>query len=71
MTMMTADEAKSGATPPGGPTGGANAPERETEQDMETEGLGSPVTLNEDDLLTGAAAADVETGIALPPRRLA
>ena len=41
-----------------------NAPERETEQDMETEGPGSLVTPNEDDLLTGAAAADVETGIA-------
>ena len=63
-TVMTADEAESGATPPGGPTGGANAPKRETEQDMETEGPGSPVTPNEDDLLTGAAAADVETGIA-------
>ena len=33
---------------------------------METEGDGgnSPVTPNEDDLLTGAGAADVETGIA-------
>ena len=64
MTVMTADEAESGATPPGGPTWDANAPERETEQDMETEGPGSPVTPNEDDLLTGASAADVETGIA-------
>ena len=63
-TMVTADEAESGATPPGGPTGDANAPEREMEQDMETEGPGSPVTLNEDDLLTGTGAADVETGIA-------
>ena len=63
MTVMTADEAESGATPPGGPTG-ANAPERETEQDMDTEGPGSLVTPNEDDLLTGATAADVETGIA-------
>ena len=63
MTVMTADEAESGATPPRGPTG-ANTPERETEQDMDTEGPGSPVTPNEDDLLTGAAAADVETGIA-------
>ena len=63
MTVMTADEAESGATPPGGPTG-ANAPERETEQDMETEGPGSLVTPNKDDLLTGAAAADVEMGIA-------
>ena len=64
MTVVTADEAESGATPPGGPTGDANAPERETEQDMETEGPGSPVTPNEDDLLTGAGTADVETGIA-------
>ena len=64
MTVMTADEAESGATPPGGPTRDANAPERETEQDMETEVPGSPVTPNEDDLLTGAGAADVETGIA-------
>ena len=63
-TVVTADETESGATPPGGPTGDANAPERETEQDMETEGLGSPVTPNEDDLLTGAGTADVETGIA-------
>ena len=63
-TMATADEAEGGATPLGGPTRDANAPERETEQDMETEGPGSPVTPNEDDLLTGAGAADVETGIA-------
>ena len=62
-TVMTADEAESGATPPGGPTG-ANTPKREAEQDMETEGPGSPVTPNEDDLLTGATAADVEMGIA-------
>ena len=64
MTVMTADEAESGATPPGGPTGDANVPERETEQDMETEGPGSPVTPNKDDLLMGAGAADVEMGIA-------
>ena len=64
MTVMTAEEAESGATPPGGPTGDATTPVREAEQDMETEGPGSPVTPNEDDLLTGAGAADVETGIA-------
>ena len=64
MTVVTADEAESGATPPGGPTQDANEPKRETEQDMETEGPGSPVTPNEDDLLTGASTADVETGIA-------
>ena len=64
MTVATANEAESGATPPGGLTGDANAPERETVQAMETEGPGSPVTPNEDDLLTGAGAADVETGIA-------
>ena len=64
MTVMTAEEAESGATPPGGLTGDATAPVRETEQDMETEGPGSPVTPNEDDLLTGAHAADVEMGIA-------
>ena len=64
MTVATADEAESGATPPGGPTRDATTPERETEQDMETEGPGSPVTPNEDDLLTGAGAADVEMGIA-------
>ena len=63
-TVVTADEAESGTTPPGGPTRDANAPERETEQDMETKGPGSPVTPNEDDLLTGAGTADVETGIA-------
>ena len=63
-TVVTADEAESGATPPGGPTRDANAPVRETEQDMETEGPGSPVTPNEDDLLTRAGAADMETGIA-------
>ena len=63
-TVMTAKEAESGATPPGGPTRDATAPERETEQDMETEGPGSPVTPNEDDLLTGAGTADVEMGIA-------
>ena len=41
-------------------------PRKETEQDMETEGDGgdSPVTPNEDDLLMGASAAEVETGIA-------
>ena len=64
MTVMRADEAESGATPPGGPTRDATAPKRETEQDMETEVPGSPVTPNEDDLLTGAGTADVETGIA-------
>ena len=60
-TVMTDEE-----TPLGGPTDEATAPVRETEQDMETEGEGgnSPVTPNEDDLLTGAGAADVETGIA-------
>ena len=65
-TVMMAEEAESEATPLGGPTGDATAPVRETEQDMETEGDGgnSPVTPNEDDLLTGAGAADVETGIA-------
>ena len=63
-TVVMADETESGATPPGGPTVDANAPERETEQDMETEGPGSPVTPNEDDLLTGAGATDVEMGIA-------
>ena len=64
MTVVTADEAEAGATPSGGLTGDTNTPERETEQAMETEGPGSPVTPNEDDLLTGAGAADVETGIA-------
>ena len=66
MTLMTDEETESEATPLGGPTGDATAPVRETEQDMETEGDGgnSPVTPNEDDLLTGAGAADVEMGIA-------
>ena len=66
MTVMMAEEAESEATPLGGPTGDATTPVRETEQDMETEGDGgsNPVTPNEDDLLTGAGAADVETGIA-------
>ena len=65
-TVMTDEESKSEATPLGGPTDEATAPVRETEQDMETEGEGgnSPVTPNEDDLLTGAGTADVETGIA-------
>ena len=65
-TVMTDEETENEATPLGGPTGDATAPVRETEQDMETEGDGgnSPVTPNEDDLLTGAGAADVETGIA-------
>ena len=65
-TLMTDEESESEATPQGGPTDEATAPVRETEQDMETGGEGgnSPVTPNEDDLLTGAGAADVETGIA-------
>ena len=63
-TVMTAEEAESGATPPAGPTGDATAPVREMEQDMETEGPGSPATPNKDDLLTGAGTADVEMGIA-------
>ena len=65
-TMMTDEETESEATPLGGPTDEATAPVRETEQDMETEGEGgnSPVTPNEDDLLMGAGAADVEMGIA-------
>ena len=66
MTMMVDEETKSEATPLGGLTGDATAPVRETEQDMEREGEGgdSPVTPNEDDLLTGASAADMEMGIA-------
>ena len=65
-TVMTDEETESEATPLGDPTGDATAPVRETEQDMETEGDGgnSLVTPNEDDLLTGVGAADVETGIA-------
>ena len=65
-TVMTDEETESEATPLGGPTGDAATPVRETEQDMETEGdsRNSPVTTNEDDLLTGAGAADVEMGIA-------
>ena len=65
-TVMAEEETESQATPLGGPTDDAAAPVRETEQDMETEGDGgdSPVTPNEDDLLMGASAADVETGIA-------
>ena len=62
-TVMADEETESQATPLGGPTDDAAAPVRETEQDMETEGDG-PVTPNEDDLLMGASAADVETGIA-------
>ena len=66
MTVMTDEETESEATPLGDSTGDATAPVREMEQDMETEGEGgnSPVTPNEDDLLTGASTADVETGIA-------
>ena len=65
-TMMADEETESEATPLRGPSGDAATPVRETEQDMETEGDGgdSPVTPNEDDLLTGASAADVEMGIA-------
>ena len=65
-TVMADEETESQATPTGGPTDDATAPVRETEQDMETEGDGgdSPVTPNEDDLLMGASAAEVETGIA-------
>ena len=66
MTVMMDEETESEATPLGGLTGDAAAPIRETEQDMETEGDGgnSPVTPNEDDLLTGAGTTDVEMGIA-------
>ena len=65
-TFMTDEESESEATLQGGPTDEATASVRETEQDMETGGEGgnSPVTPNEDDLLTGAGAADVETGMA-------
>ena len=65
-TFMTDEESESEATLQGDPTDEATAPVRETEQDMETGGEGgdSPVTPNEDDLLTGAGAADVETGMA-------
>ena len=64
--VMAEEETESQAAPTGGPTDDATAPVRETEQDMETEGDGgdSPVTPNEDDLLMGASAAEVETGIA-------
>ena len=65
-TVMADEETENEATPLRGPTGDAATPVRETEQDMETEGDGgdSPVTPNEDDLLMGACAADMETGIA-------
>ena len=65
-TVMADEETEIQATPLGGLTDDAAAPVRETEQDMETEGDGgdSPVTPKEDDLLMGASAADVETGIA-------
>ena len=65
-TFMTDEDSESEATPQGCPTNEATAPVRETEQDMETggEGRNSPVTPNEDDLLMGAGAADVETGMA-------
>ena len=65
-TFMTDEESESEATLQGDPTDEATAPVREMEQDMETGGEGgdSPVTPNEDDLLTGAGAADVETGMA-------
>ena len=65
-TVMAEEETENQATPPVGQTDDAAAPVRETEQDMETEGDGddSPVTPNEDDLLTGAGTAEVETGIA-------
>ena len=64
--VMTDEEAENEATPLEGPTDEATTPVRETEQAMETEGEGgnSPVTPNEDYLLTGASATDVETGIA-------
>ena len=54
-TFMTDEESESEATLQGDPTDEATAPVRETEQDMETGGEGgnSPVTPNEDDLLTG------------------
>ena len=66
MTVMADEETESEATPLRGLSGDAAAPVREMEQDMETEGDGgdSPVTPNEDDLLTGASAADVEMGMA-------
>ena len=62
-TVMTDEETESEATPLGGPTDEATAPIRETEQDMETEGEGgnSPVTPNEDDLLTGIASLHVDS----------
>ena len=64
--LITDEETENEATPLEGPTDEATAPIRETEQAMETEGEGrnSPVTPNEDDLLTGSHATDVETGIA-------
>ena len=66
ITVMAEGETENQATPLEGQTDDAAAPIRETEQDMETEGDGddSPVTPNEDDLLTGAGAAEVEMGIA-------
>ena len=64
--VITDEETENEATPLEGPTDEATAPVRETEQAMETEGEGgnSPVTPNEDDLLMGSRATDVETGIA-------
>ena len=45
-TVMTDEETESEATPLGGPTGNATAPVRETEQDMETEGLVDHMSLH-------------------------
>ena len=42
----------------------AGPPEGEPEQDMETESPTSPVSPNEDDLLSGAAVVGVEAGLA-------
>ena len=64
--LITDEETENEATPLEDPTDEATAPVRETEQAMETEDEGgnSPVTPNEDDLLTGSRATDVEMGIA-------
>ena len=56
----TIGEAGNGTTPSGGLNPAANTSEGESEQAMETEGPVSPVSSNEDDLLTGTTTTDVE-----------
>ena len=66
METETVEDVGEGVTPSRSATQepAAGPPEGESEQAMETEPPASPMSPNEDDLLSGSAVAGVEAGLA-------